>query len=125
MFKNYVYIIPAHDITKIQGGRERLELNGAHQLLVRADRVNLQGGEVKMFGNDANKSQLHSQGIKSKLTSGNACCHAVQNLLSSRRLSKNAEIKIHRTTILPVVLYGSETLRGNTATVSTFLSGPG
>jgi len=33
----------------------------------------------------------------------------VQNLLSSRLLSKNLEIKIHRTIILPVVLYGCET----------------
>jgi len=33
----------------------------------------------------------------------------VQNLLSSRLLSKNLKIKIHRTIILPVVLYGCET----------------
>jgi len=33
----------------------------------------------------------------------------VQNLLSSRLLSKNLKIKIYRTTILPVVLYGCET----------------
>ena len=33
----------------------------------------------------------------------------MQNLLSSRLLSKNLKIKIYRTTILPVVLYGRET----------------
>jgi len=33
----------------------------------------------------------------------------VQNLLSSRLLSKNLKIKIYRTKILPVVLYGCET----------------
>jgi len=33
----------------------------------------------------------------------------VQYLLSSRLLSKNLKIKIHRTVILPVVLYGCET----------------
>ena len=33
----------------------------------------------------------------------------MQNLLSSRLLSKNLKIKIYRTTILPVVLYGCET----------------
>jgi len=33
----------------------------------------------------------------------------VQNLLSSRLLSKNVKIKIYRTIILPVVLYGCET----------------
>jgi len=44
--------------------------------------------------------------IKSRLRSGNACLHSVQNVLSSRLLSKNLEIKIYRTIILPVVLYG-------------------
>ena len=39
----------------------------------------------------------------------NACYHSVQNLLSSSLLSKNLKIKIYRTIILPVVLYGSET----------------
>ena len=35
--------------------------------------------------------------------------HSVQNLLSSRLLSKNLKIKIYKTTILPVVLYGCGT----------------
>ena len=47
--------------------------------------------------------------VKSSLRSGNACHHSVQNLLSSRLLSKNLKIKIYRTIILPVVLYGCET----------------
>ena len=47
--------------------------------------------------------------IKSRLRSGNACYHSVQNLLSSRLLSRNLKIKIYTRTILPVVLYGCET----------------
>jgi hypothetical protein len=47
--------------------------------------------------------------IKSRLNSGNACYHSVQNLLSSRLISKNLKIKVHTTVILPVVLYGCET----------------
>jgi hypothetical protein len=47
--------------------------------------------------------------IKSRLRSGNASYHSVQNLLSSRLLSKNLKIKIYRTIILPIVLYGCET----------------
>ena len=47
--------------------------------------------------------------IKSRLKSGNACYHSVQNLLSSSLPSKNLKIKIYRTIILPVVLYGCET----------------
>jgi hypothetical protein len=47
--------------------------------------------------------------IKSRLKLGNACCHSVQNVLSSRLLSKNLKIKIYRNIILPVVLYWCET----------------
>ena len=46
--------------------------------------------------------------IKSRLRSGYACYHSVESLLSSRLLSKNLKIKIYRTIILPVVLYGCE-----------------
>jgi hypothetical protein len=41
---------------------------------------------------------------------GNACYHSVQKLLSSHLLSKNIKIRIYKTIILPVVLYGCETL---------------
>jgi len=37
------------------------------------------------------------------------CYHSVQNLLSPRLPSKNLKIKIYRTIILPMVLYGCET----------------
>jgi len=47
--------------------------------------------------------------IKSRLKLGNACCHSVQNLLSSGLLSENLKIKIYRNIILTVVLYGCET----------------
>jgi hypothetical protein len=47
--------------------------------------------------------------IKGRLKSGNACYYSVQNLLSSRLLSKKLKIKIYRNIILPVVLYGCET----------------
>ena len=39
----------------------------------------------------------------------NACYYLVQNLLSSSLPSKNLKIKVYRTIILPVVLYGCET----------------
>jgi len=47
--------------------------------------------------------------IKSRLKSENACYYSLQKLLSSSLLSKNIKIKIYRTIILPVVLYGCET----------------
>jgi hypothetical protein len=43
------------------------------------------------------------------LKSGNACCYSVQNILSPSLLSNKLKIKIYRTIILPVVLYGCET----------------
>jgi len=44
-----------------------------------------------------------------RFKSGIACCHSVQNLLSSSLLSKNLKIKIYRTIILSVVLCGCGT----------------
>jgi hypothetical protein len=55
-----------------------------------------------------NKNLIHEE-IKGRLNSGNACYHLVQNLLSSRLLSKNVKVRIYKTLILPVVLYGRET----------------
>jgi len=48
--------------------------------------------------------------VKSRLNSGNASCHSVKKFLSSSLLSKNLKIKIYKTIILPVVLYGCKTL---------------
>ena len=42
------------------------------------------------------------------MRSGNACYHSVQNLLSSRLLSRKLKFKIYETLILPVVLYECE-----------------
>jgi len=65
--------------------------------------------EFKYLGTTLENPNSILEEIKSRLKSGNACCHSVQNLLSSRLLSKNLKIKIYRTIILPVVLYGCET----------------
>jgi hypothetical protein len=54
-----------------------------------------------------NQNSIHDE-INSRLKSGNACYHSVQNLLSSSLLSKSVKIKICRTIILPVVLHGCE-----------------
>jgi hypothetical protein len=51
---------------------------------------------------------IHEE-IRSRINPGNACYHAVQNLLSSRLLSRNVKIKIYKTKILPLVLYACET----------------
>jgi len=63
----------------------------------------------KYLGTTLTNQNSIAEEIKSRLNSGNACYHSVQNLLFSRVLSKNLNIKIYRTVILPVVLYGCET----------------
>ena len=55
-----------------------------------------------------NKNSIQEE-IKSRLKVGNACYYSVQKLLSSSLLSKKLKIKLYRTIILPVVLYGCET----------------
>jgi hypothetical protein len=63
----------------------------------------------KYFGITLTDQNSIQEEIKSRLKSGNACYYSVQNRLSASLLSKNLKIKIYKTTILPVVLYGSET----------------
>ena len=56
-----------------------------------------------------NQNYIHEE-IKCRLTAGNSCYYSVQTLLSSRLLSNNLKIKIDKTIILPVVLYGGKPL---------------
>ena len=65
--------------------------------------------EFKYLGTTLTSQNSIAEEIKSRLRSGNACYHSVQNLLSSRLISKNLKINIYRITILPDVLYGCET----------------
>jgi hypothetical protein len=63
----------------------------------------------KYLGTTVTDQNLIQEEIKRRLNSGNACYHSVQNLLSSRLLSKNVNLRIYKTIILPVVLYRYET----------------
>jgi len=65
--------------------------------------------EFKYLGTTSTNRNSIQEEIKSRMKSGNARYHLVQNLLSSSLLSKNLKINIYRTKILPVVLYGCET----------------
>jgi hypothetical protein len=60
-------------------------------------------GRTLTNGNSINEE------IKSRLKLGKACYHSVQDLLSYSLLSKNTKIKIYRTVIVLLFLYGCET----------------
>jgi hypothetical protein len=54
------------------------------------------------------QNHMHEE-IKSRLNLGNACYHSVQSHLPSHLMPRNVKVKIYKTIILPVVLYGCET----------------
>jgi sorting nexin-29 len=60
--------------------------------------------KFKYLGATLTDQNCIQEKIRSRLNSGNACYHAVQNLLSSHLLPRNVKIKIYKTIILPLVL---------------------
>jgi hypothetical protein len=66
--------------------------------------------EFKYLGRTLKNQNSIQEEIKSRLQSGNACYHSVQNLLSSSLLSRNIKISIYKSIILPFVMYGCEIL---------------
>jgi hypothetical protein len=81
-----------------------------HFFLLKAGTSSFERVEVsKYLGMSLTNQNSFQEEIKSRLKSGIACYHLVRNVLSSSLLSKILKIKIYRTIILPVVLYGRET----------------
>jgi hypothetical protein len=64
--------------------------------------------EFKYLGTTLTSDNFIQEEIKSRFKSGNACYHSVQFVVFQFAI-KNLKIKIHRTIILPVILYGCET----------------
>jgi hypothetical protein len=67
------------------------------------------GKIFKYLGTTLTDQNCMHKEIKSRLHLGNACYHLVQSLLSSCLLSRIVKVKLYKTVILPVVLYGCET----------------
>jgi hypothetical protein len=66
-------------------------------------------GKFEYLGTTLKGKNCMDKGTKSGLILMNACYRSVQSLLSSHLLSSNVEVKMYKTIILPVVLYGCET----------------
>jgi hypothetical protein len=66
--------------------------------------------KLKYFRTEITNRNLIHLAIKSRLNSGNVCYHSVQNISSSRLLSKNSYIKVYETIILPLALFRRETV---------------
>jgi len=52
--------------------------------------------QLKYLGTTLTDQIFTHEEIKSRLKSGNVCCHSVQNLRSSGLVTKNIKIKIYR-----------------------------
>jgi hypothetical protein len=66
--------------------------------------------QFKYLGTTVTNQNFIQEEIKRRLSSGNACYHSVQSLLlSSCLLSKNLKMRIYKTIISSVILYGCET----------------
>jgi hypothetical protein len=65
--------------------------------------------QFKYLGTTVTNQNLIQEEIKRRLSYGNDCYHSVQSLLSSRLLSRNLKMRIYKSIILPVVLYGCKT----------------
>ncbi|PSN35187.1 hypothetical protein C0J52_22574 [Blattella germanica] len=109
--------------------KEGVQFNGIHKLLVYADDIVLLGDSEEILKDNMHilRSNTRELGLevnvdktKYMVTRRNASCNAngqlmtneenfEERLLSSQLLSKNIKLKIYKTVILPVILYGCET----------------
>jgi hypothetical protein len=94
-----------------------LEVNYKYMLLSRrqnigqnhdikiADRCFENVEQFRYLGMTISNQNLIQEEMNRRMSSGKACYHSVQSLLSSRPLPKNIKIRIYKTIILPVVFY--------------------
>jgi hypothetical protein len=68
-----------------------------------------EGSDLQVVSCINSFSDMIHDKIRGRFDLGNACYHSVQSLLSPRLLSNNVKMKIYKTILLRVVLYGRET----------------
>ena len=88
----YSIVYTAYSIMHLVVSREQ---TAALSHTMKADNSSIERvEEFKYLGTTLTNQNSVQEEIKSRLKLGNACYHSVQNLLSSRLLSKNLKIKI-------------------------------
>jgi hypothetical protein len=65
-------------------------------------------GEFKYLGSLITGNNDNNTEIKARIMAGNKSYYSVLPLLRSKALSRTTKIRMHKTIIKPVVLYGSE-----------------
>jgi hypothetical protein len=63
----------------------------------------------KYLGPTITNENFIQEGIKKRLNSRNGCYHSAQSILCSSLLTESIKIRLYRTIIFPLVLYGFET----------------
>ncbi|KAJ4432167.1 hypothetical protein ANN_20783 [Periplaneta americana] len=64
--------------------------------------------KFKYLGETVTNINDNREEIKRRINMGDACYYSVKKLLSSSLLSKELKVRIYKTVILPVILYGCE-----------------
>jgi hypothetical protein len=84
--------------------------NAVRSYSIKTDNISFERvEEIKNSGITLTNQNSIQEYIKSRLKKGNAYYHLEQNLLPSSLLPQNLKIKMYRTIIYPVVVYGCET----------------
>jgi hypothetical protein len=86
----------------------RSQKTGQKHSIKIANRSFKEVGKFKYLGKTPTYQNCMHEEIKSGLSSMKACYRSVHSLLSSHLLSRNVKVKMHKTMILSIVLYGCE-----------------
>ncbi|KAJ4440919.1 hypothetical protein ANN_10767 [Periplaneta americana] len=108
VYADYVNMLGANPQTIRENVGILLEANKAIGLKVNPEKTK-RGGKIKYLAATITDINDTWEKIKRRINMGNACYYTVENLLSSSLLSNNLKVRIYKTVVLPVVLYGCET----------------